>query len=319
MDLKMDIPSDVIFLMEQLEAASYEAYVVGGCVRDSVLGNTPHDWDITTNARPEEIEAVFEAYPRIDTGKKHGTIAVIYHHDIYEITTYRSEKGYSDFRHPDEVTFETSLDADLSRRDLTINAMAYSLSTGFVDLYGGLDDLHQGIIRCVGDARQRFNEDALRMLRALRFAARFNFTVEVKTAEALHDQTLIERLAFISKERIYSELTKLMLGVNCVPVLRAFRDVIGFCVPELTMMYDCPQHNVYHRYDVYEHTLHALSAMITLDQALSDEERLILRMAILFHDAGKPAAKTTDEDGWDHFYRHEIESARLAESALKRL
>ena len=301
-------PPSAVYAMRRLEENGFEAYVVGGCVRDSLLGRPPNDWDITTNALPEELLRCFSDHRVIETGIKHGTVAVLCQGDLLEITTYRIDGRYEDNRHPTEVTFSKELRDDLSRRDFTVNAMAYHPRVGLVDQFGGATDLEAGLIRCVGDPKSRFEEDGLRILRAIRFASILGFSLEERTAQAVHEcRHLLQNIA---AERIREEFNKLICGKNAVPILREFADVIAEFIPELRPCFGFDQRTKYHCYDVWEHTLHALDSMGSTE--------LIPRLGILLHDIGKPAKFTMDEKG-GHFKGHGEESMRLTDEILRRL
>lgn len=302
-------PSDgAAFALERLRSHGFEAYAVGGCVRDSLLGRVPNDWDLTTNARPEETAACFCDCRIIDTGMKHGTVAVLYGGELIEITTYRLDGDYLDNRHPADVTFSKHLRDDLSRRDFTVNSMAYYPDEGVVDCFGGRDDLAARVIRCVGDARTRFEEDGLRILRAIRFAAVLDFRVEEQTARAVHECRHL--LGNIANERIREEFCKLLCGRDAVGILREFSDVAAVFLPELAPSFGFAQHSKYHCYDVWEHTLRALEEERTGD--------LVTRLGILFHDIGKPSCFTRDEEG-GHFPRHAEASVDMTDAILRRL
>lgn len=303
-----NLPRGAAFIIEKLESAGFEAWVVGGCVRDSLLGLAPHDWDICTNARPEETLAVFAAQRVIQTGVKHGTVTVLYEGEPYEVTTYRTDGAYTDSRRPDTVDFVSNVKDDLSRRDFTVNAMAYHPQRGLFDAFCGEDDLKNKVIRCVGDAKARFEEDALRILRAMRFAATYGFTIEENTANAL--LSCKERLRLIAPERIREELLRLLNGVGAAEILRAFAPVLFVFLPELAPMRGLDQHNPYHYLDVWEHTLAAISA------APRDP---VIRLTMLLHDAGKPASFFMDEKGVGHFYGHPEVSLKIAKAVLERL
>lgn len=302
------LPSYVQTALARLERAGFEAYAVGGCIRDSLRGVVPHDWDITTSARPEEMQRVFAGLPVIETGLRHGTLTVLSEGQPLEITTYRIDGTYHDGRHPDAVHFSDRLTEDLARRDFTVNAMAYAPGRGLCDPYGGQRDLAARVLRCVGEPARRFEEDALRILRALRFASVLGFSVEPATGEALLRER--ERLSLVSAERIAEELTRLLCGDGAADVLRRYAPVVFTVLPELAPLYGFDQHNRHHCYDVYEHTLHALAA--------SPPDPLI-RWAVLLHDSGKPAAYSVGADGQGHFYGHPAQSAVLAEQILTRL
>ncbi len=304
---RMVLPEDVCDLMDKLETAGFTVYAVGGCVRDSLLGLTPHDYDLCTNATPEQMCHVFENHQLIRNGEKHGTIGVVLEHNIYEITTYRAEGEYSDNRHPDEVTFVDKIEDDLARRDFTVNAMAYHPKTGYIDPFGGQKDLQNGILRAVGDPEIRFQEDSLRILRGVRFACRFRLTPEDKTLRSMNDLSpLMENLA---KERVYSELTQILCQMQNNDML-TYRDILLQVIPELAPCVSFSQHNPHHKYDVYTHTAYVLGAA-DADPAL--------RWAALLHDIGKPQTFTQDETNTGHFYGHAAESAQIANDILHRL
>ena len=302
-------PKAVQEAIARLESAGYQAWCVGGCVRDSLLGKPPMDWDVTTSARPEETAACFAGERLIQVGAAHGTVAVVLGegHPV-EITTFRRDGTYSDGRHPDSVGFSRELAEDLSRRDFTVNAMAWHPDRGLVDLFHGQEDLAARRLRCVGDPGKRFTEDALRILRCLRFSAQLGFSIEPDTAQALWETK--ELLHQLSQERIREELSKLLVGEWAVPVLREYAEVVFTVLPELAPMKGCLQETPYHCYDVWEHTLHALAHGPRLED---------LSWAVLLHDGGKPAKKTFSPDGRAHFYGHPPESGRIARKLLERL
>ena len=304
----MDMPKNADIAINLLQSAGFEAYAVGGCVRDSLLGKTPNDWDITTSAKPENMKSVFADFHCIDTGIKHGTVTVVIDGEPLEITTFRLDGEYEDNRHPKSVTFTSNLGADLGRRDFTVNAMAYSKKTGTVDLFGGQNDLKNGIIRCVGDPDRRFNEDALRILRALRFASALDFEIEEKTAQSLLKNRAL--LGNISEERIAKELLKLVCGKGAKRILTDFAPVLFEILPELQPMYKNSHDNPHHCYDIYEHTLIAVESI---------DPEPTLRFAMLLHDCGKPAVKKFDENGVAHFYGHQRISAEISAQILARL
>lgn len=306
--MTMDMPKNVDTAINLLQSAGFEAYAVGGCVRDSLLGKTPNDWDITTSAKPENMKSVFADFHCIDTGIKHGTVTVVIDGEPLEITTFRLDGEYEDNRHPKSVTFTSNLGADLGRRDFTVNAMAYSKKTGTVDLFGGQNDLKNKIIRCVGDPDRRFNEDALRILRALRFASALDFEIEEKTAQSLLKNRAL--LGNISEERIAKELLKLVCGKGAKRILTDFAPVLFEILPELQPMYKNSHDNPHHCYDIYEHTLIAV-------ESINPEPTL--RFAMLLHDCGKPAVKKFDENGVAHFYGHQRISAEISAQILARL
>ena len=304
----MKLPDYVLSLIKRLEEGGFEAYAVGGCVRDMLMGEEPHDYDITTNAKPEDIKRCFSDYPTILIGEKHGTVCVVSDGENVEITTYRIDGEYKDSRHPEKVTFTTSLKEDLARRDFTVNAIACSPTSGIYDPFGGTDDIKRRIIRCVGQAEKRFDEDALRLLRAIRFSSVLGFEIDVEAETAIHKKcTDLNR---ISEERIFSELCKLICGANVKSVLCKFPDVISVIIPELKETVGFEQKNIHHCFDVYTHTANVV------EKCPPDRE---LRLAALFHDAGKPDCFFMGEDGQGHFYGHAAKSEELCNAALTRL
>ena len=305
----MILPPQVNTAISMLYAAGYEAFLVGGAVRDYVRDNSPaKDWDITTNALPAQVESVFSGYHLIETGLKHGTVTVMIDHEPIEITTYRIDGDYSDHRHPDSVHFTRSLKEDLERRDFTMNALAYSPQKGIVDLVGGRKDIEDGIVRCVGDPNHRFQEDGLRMLRALRFASVYGMAIEAETASAIHRNK--ELLKGIAAERIQVELTKMLCGKGVTKVLEEFSDVIAIPIPEILPMFHFEQRNPHHDKDVWDHT-------IAVIESITPEP--VLRWAALLHDIGKPSCFSLAEDGIGHFFGHSDQSTSMAESILSRL
>lgn len=320
--MKIEIPTGAAYILQQLNKHGYEAYIVGGCVRDSLLGKQPNDWDITTSAKPEEVKAIF--HRTIDTGIQHGTVTVLVDREVlddgsgslashtdyaFEVTTYRVDGVYTDHRRPESVCFTASLEEDLKRRDFTINAMAYNPEQGVIDIFGGQEDLEKGIIRCVGEASERFDEDALRILRAVRFAAQLDFVIEDQTREAMRDQAKF--LKDISVERICTELTKMIVSKHPERLEEAYElGLTQMFLPEFDVMMQTPQNNQYHLYDVGHHTLKVMEAV---------PATTVLRYAALLHDVGKPKCKTTDETGVDHFYGHQELSAKMARTILRRL
>lgn len=301
------LPQDVIKIIERLESCGHEAYAVGGCVRDSILGKEPADWDITTSASPEEVKALFAH--TIDTGIAHGTVTIMCGKCGYEVTTYRIDGEYKDGRHPESVAFTNLLSEDLQRRDFTINAMAYNQTEGLVDLFGGMQDLQDGVIRCVGEATERFSEDALRMLRAVRFAAQLGFSIDKATYDAIC--ALAPTIARVSMERIMVELVKLLTSAHPEEMRTVYAcGLTGIFLPEFDAMMETPQHTVHHQYSVGEHTIHALMA-VPADR--------VLRLTMLFHDVAKPVCRTTDEAGNDHFYGHPEIGAEMTGQILRRL
>ena len=314
--MQISVPEKVRSIISKLQDNGYEAYAVGGCVRDSYLGITPHDWDITTNAYPERVRELFRR--TVDIGIKHGTVKVMIGNDGYEITTYRIDGEYEDSRHPKEVTFTGDLKEDLRRRDFTINAMAYSEKTGLVDLFGGIEDLKAGVIRAVGDPEERFTEDALRMLRALRFGARFGFEIEETTQHAI--KKLAPTLSKISAERIREEIEKLICSDNPDRLRDAYElGVTSVVFPEWDTMMKCEQNTPHHFTNVGDHTIVALEYVVRNYPDISAEDNRVLRIATLLHDIAKPKCKTTGEDGVDHFKGHPIEGVPMAEAFLRRL
>ena len=301
------MPQEVCSLLARLESAGYQGWAVGGCVRDTLRGAVPSDWDVTTDARPERVVALF-GERAIPTGLKHGTVTVCAGETHVEVTTFRRDGTYSDHRRPDAVQFSSSLEEDLARRDLTVNAMAMDLRGHICDPFGGQEDLSRRVLRCVGDPLRRLDEDALRIMRTLRFAAVLGFAIEPDTSAALHRRAPL--LADIAAERILVEMNKLLTGEYMASVLLAYPDVLGVFLPELLPCVGFDQRNVHHCYDVWTHSVYAASA-IAPDAAL--------RWAMLLHDIGKPDCFTVDEHGTGHFYGHPARSAELAEAICRRL
>lgn len=305
--IQIQLPEKVQFIISRLEQAGYEAYAVGGCVRDSLLGRQPHDWDVTTSAKPMQVKEVFRH--TIDTGIQHGTVTVMLDHEGFEVTTYRIDGEYEDSRHPKEVTFTVNLVEDLKRRDFTINAMAYNDRSGIVDAFGGVEDLENGIIRCVGEAAERFGEDALRILRAVRFSAQLGFSIADGTKAAA--TALAPNLNHISAERIQAELVKLLVSAHPDYMRDAYAlGITRIVLPELDDAFATQQNHPHHMYNVGEHLMQCL---------LHTRADKSLRLAALLHDIGKPQTKTTDADGTDHFHGHVEVSERMAVDILKRL
>lgn len=304
---KINVPNNIKALLSKLHDAGYEAYVVGGCVRDTLLGNEPHDWDITTSAAPDEIRHVFRYYPQILTGVKHGTVMIISNSEMIEITTYRIDGNYSDGRRPDKVFFTTSVVDDLARRDFTINSCA-ATDTQLVDPFRGKEDLNNHLIRCVGNPKHRFTEDALRILRGIRFASVLNFQVEEETKTAMFD--CMELLRNVSQERITVEFCKTLLGINVKSTLHEFHDILAYIVPEIKDLHGFNQQNKHHIYNVYEHSLVAVEAI---------ESDIVLRATMLFHDIAKPRCFTIDEFNEGHFYGHSDISADITNQILHRM
>lgn len=306
----MKLPPQVNTVFLLLDAAGYEAFLVGGAVRDYVRrdGSPAKDWDITTNALPEQVEAVFSEYHLIETGLKHGTVTVVIDHEPIEITTYRIDGDYSDHRHPDSVSFTRSLKDDLERRDFTMNALAYSPKDGVVDLVGGKADIENGIVRCVGDPDRRFQEDGLRMLRALRFASVYGMEIDEATASAIHRNKNL--LRDIAAERIQTELTKMLCSPGIAAILRGFADVIAVAIPEIRPMFGFEQRNPHHNKDIWNHTI------LVVDNITPAP---VLRWAALLHDIGKPSCFSIGADGVGHFFGHAETSTTFAEVILSRL
>lgn len=305
----MFLPKNAEKIIALLYEKGYKAYAVGGCVRDFLLGKACDDVDIATSALPGEVERILndESIKVFETGLKHGTVTAVMNGEHYEITTFRKDGDYKDSRRPETVDFVTDIADDLSRRDFTVNAMAYNHSEGIVDLFGGSVDLNNRIIRAVGDPDKRFNEDALRIMRALRFSSVLGFAIEENTKKAIFDN--MHLLNNISPERIFTELTKLLVGDNALSVLNEYRQVIGVIIPELKPCFDCEQNNPWHVYNVYGHIIRAV--------AYAPKDMLI-RLTMLLHDIGKPQVKFTDEKGKDHFKMHAPVGAEIAKTVLKR-
>lgn len=303
----MNLPEHIKFCIDRLETAGFAVYCVGGCVRDSVLGLTPHDFDLCTAATPAQIRRIFADYPLVLAGEKHGTVSVVMAGEPVEITTFRTEGGYRDSRHPDWVHFETDIRADLSRRDFTVNAMAWSPTRGFADPFGGQGDLKNHILRAVGDPEERFTEDALRILRGVRFAVRFGLQVEEKTCQAMF--RLAPLMDSLARERVMDELCKLLPHTTAADLL-TFAPILVQIIPELEPSLGFDQRNPHHIHDVFTHTAHVVEATPP-DPAL--------RLAALLHDIGKSACFTVDERGWGHFYGHDALSADMANDILHRL
>lgn len=305
--MKIELPRKVVLIIKNLQRHGYDAYAVGGCVRDSILNRKPEDWDITTSAKPEQVKRIFRR--TVDTGIEHGTVTVLIGKDGFEVTTYRVDGLYEDGRHPKEVTFTSRLEEDLKRRDFTINAMAYNDDERLVDAFGGMRDLNYHLIRCVGDPKERFSEDALRILRAVRFSAQLAFPIEPETAEAI--KSLAPNLEKISAERIQAELVKLLVSDHPERIQDACElGITKVVLPEWDDMVGVKQNTPHHKYDVAAHTVHAL-------QNVKNDK--VLRLTMLFNDMGKPVMKTTDENGRDHFKGHAIASEQIAKTVMKRL
>ena len=306
-DVKIKMPGKVNKIIGVLQEAGFEAYAVGGCIRDSLLGRTPNDWDITTSAKPMEVKALFSH--TIDTGIQHGTVTILLDREGFEVTTYRIDGEYEDGRHPKEVSFTGSLEEDLKRRDFTINALAYNETAGLIDIFEGQRDLKDGIIRCVGNAEERFTEDALRMLRAIRFSAQLGYRIEENPLAAIHK--LAGNLEKISAERIQTELLKLMVSPHPDYLRTAYEcGVTKVFFPEFDLAMETPQNHPHHCYNVGEHILHSLI------EVPADK---VLRLTMLLHDIAKPQCLTVDEKGITHFHGHEEMGAEMSRVILRRL
>lgn len=306
--MRIYVPPQVNKALEILEQNGHKGFVVGGCLRDSFLGKEPTDWDIATSAKPEEIILSFSEYKVLPTGMAHGTVTVILGDFTMEITTFRIDGEYNDNRHPERVMFTNSIEDDLSRRDFTVNAMAYNPFIGFIDPFGGREDIGKGIVKTVGDSDKRFREDALRIMRGLRFASDLGFDIEEKTGIAIRENR--ELLNNIALERINIELCKLLIGKNAGKVLMEYRDVIGVIIPEVERTFDLLQKNPHHIYNVWEHTCHSI------EESPRDKE---IRLALFFHDIGKGVTFSQDESGMGHFYGHSKISSEMAENIMRRL
>lgn len=318
MEFRLTLPKEASKLIAVIENAGYEAYAVGGCVRDVLLGRVPTDWDITTSATPEQVKDLFSH--TVDTGIAHGTVTVLMNRRGFEVTTYRIDGAYEDCRHPKEVTFTRSLAEDLKRRDFTVNAMAYNEKTGLVDLFGGCEDLQRGVIRAVGNPRERFSEDALRIFRAIRFAAQLGFTIEPETERAMGEAAA--NLQAVSAERIREELTKLLGSDHPEELIRASElGLTAYWLPEFDIMLATPQENIHHIYDVGRHTIKSICALHESGtyQNADRHTRAVLDYTMLLHDCAKPECKTYHEDGSAHFKGHGKASAKLARGILRRL
>ena len=304
----MLLPSKALSILDHLENAGYECYLVGGCVRDMLMGKEPHDIDITTNATPEETKSVFADFHTLDIGIKHGTITVMLEGEPIEITTHRKESDYSDGRHPDSVSFTKNINDDLSRRDFTVNAIAYNPKSGLVDPFGGQSDIECKTLRCVGIPDERFKEDSLRILRGLRFASVLGFNIDTATESAMYNCK--DLINIVSPERIYVEITKLLCGQNAGKIISLYSDILAVALPEIKAMKGFEQHNFHHIYDVLNHTARVVDSVYPA---------VDLRLAALFHDCGKPDCFSLDDNGIGHFYSHASISARKADEALTRL
>lgn len=316
--MHINLPKKVDYILKKLQEQGFEAYVVGGCVRDALLGREPEDWDITTSAKPEQVKEIFRR--TIDTGIQHGTVTVMIEKEGFEVTTYRIDGDYEDSRHPAEVQFTSDLIEDLKRRDFTINAMAYNEEEGLVDAFSGVGDLKNGIIRCVGDSIERFSEDALRMLRAVRFAGQLDFEIEEKTKQAIVE--LSPNLEKISAERIRVELDKLLCSKRPEHLMTACElGITKIVIPEFDKMVATEQNHPHHQYNVGIHTLKVIEHVHKQVKELGFDKKTLslLSWTALLHDIGKPDTKTVDEEGIDHFYFHVPKSREMAKTILKRL
>lgn len=306
--MDIDIPQNVKAVIERLEAGGYEAYAVGGCVRDLMMGRKPKDYDIAVSALPEQTKKCFQDHKVFETGIKHGTVTIAADGENIEVTTFRADGNYSDCRRPESVSFLKDIRGDLARRDFTVNAMAYNPRTGIVDLFGGADDLRRKRISCVGDPSERFSEDALRIMRALRLASELDFDIDEKTKEAIHKMKYL--LNKISCERTSRELVLLLNGVAPFKILTRYADVIAAIVPEIEPCIGFEQHSRYHIYDVWTHIAAAVSRSV---------QQPDVRLALMLHDIEKPSCYRTDSNGNGHFFGHEKASAETAEKILRRL
>ncbi|MCM1146188.1 MAG: CCA tRNA nucleotidyltransferase [Blautia sp.] len=305
--MRIQLPGKVQKIIETLQAAGYEAYAVGGCIRDSILGKEPDDWDITTSANPQEVKKLFSR--TLDTGIQHGTVTVMLEKEGFEVTTYRIDGIYEDGRHPKDVTYTSELSEDLKRRDFTINAIAYNEKDGLIDLFEGMQDIERGVIRCVGDPRERFSEDALRMMRAIRFSAQLGYIIEDKTKAAIKE--LAPNLQKISAERIQTELVKLLVSDNPDYLRTAYETgITAYFIPEFDICMETGQNNPHHCYSIGEHILHTLS-YVAPDKTL--------RLGMLFHDIGKPQTLTIDEKGVTHNHGHAAVGEEMTVKILRRL
>ncbi len=307
-DIRICVPKHAQRAIDILESNGFEAYCIGGCVRDSLMGKEPSDWDICTSCKPNNLKELFCGYKLIETGLKHGTVTVVIDSKKLEITTFRKDSSYLNHRSPQSIEYVSALNDDLSRRDFTINSLAYNKRTGLIDKFGGLNDIKQKTIRCVGEPYTRFEEDALRILRAVRFASTLGFSIDEKTKSALSEQ--VNLLDFISAERIRDELLKLLTGKAVLSVLLEYKKIIFHIIPELRKCDLTPQNTPHHCYNVYEHIAHSVSSIEPLPY---------LRMMMLLHDIGKPDTLKTDENGISHFKTHQTVGSQMAEKILNRL
>ena len=305
--MDINIPNGALSVLNRFAQNGCSAYIVGGCVRDAVMGRECNDWDITTSALPWQTKDIFSDKKVIETGISHGTVTVIADNEPYEITTFRADGEYSDHRHADEVIFSDSIEDDLSRRDFTVNAMAYNPNSGFIDLFGGIDDINSKIIRAVGDAKKRFEEDALRILRGLRFAAQLGFEIETCTKRAMFECKHL--IVHLSAERIYQEICRLIQGQHALDVMLEYGEIIAEAVPEIASSIGFDQKNKHHIYNVWDHTAYSV-ANSPFDP--------VCRLVMFLHDCGKPDTFTVDESRTGHFYGHSKVSAAKAEVFFER-
>lgn len=312
-NITINIPRGAAAIIDTLQSNGFEAYLVGGCIRDSILKRPVHDWDITTSATPDEMKKVFSDTKIIETGIKHGTLTILSVDGFYECTTYRIDGAYSDGRHPDMVRFTKSLAEDLKRRDFTINAMAYNDKEGLIDLFGGRLDLMDHVIRCVGNPEDRFKEDALRIMRALRFAAQLEFDLEMKTKVAAFQMS--DTLAKVSAERINSEFCKILTQTMGSQVINNYREIIAVFIPEIRDMFGFEQNNPYHMFAVWDHIIEVLVRA----NLFMDPNNLALVLAAFFHDIGKPHSYQDGPDSIRHFYGHAAKSAEMTDSIMRRM
>lgn len=302
------IPAEIKKALKKLEQHNFEAYLVGGCVRDLIINRPPNDFDIATNAKPEMIIDIFKEYKAVPTGLKHGTVTILIGKYHIEITTFRCDGTYTDCRRPDSVTYSSSIYDDLGRRDFTMNSLALNLNNELIDIFNGVEHINRKIVVCTGNPEKRFSEDALRILRAIRFSSQLNFSIEKSTSDAVH--ILSANLKYVSSERIRDEFNKIICGPNCCDVLMKYYDVVEVFIPEIAESIGFEQHSPYHKYNVWEHTV------IAVKSAPSD---LFLRLTMFFHDIAKPACYKEDENGRGHFKGHAVLSSKMAESIMKRL
>ncbi|MBQ2822997.1 MAG: CCA tRNA nucleotidyltransferase [Oscillospiraceae bacterium] len=306
--MEIYVPGNIVKILEALEDKGFKAYIAGGCVRDAILGKEPNDYDIATSALPEQVKECLDGYHIIDTGIKHGTVTVVADDDYVEVTTFRIDGEYKDHRRPESVEYSAEIEDDLSRRDFTINAMAYNLNTGLVDKFDGQKDLFRQRIKCVGNPEERFEEDALRIMRALRFASQLNYEIDDATSDAIHKKKYL--LAEVSNERISKELNGILTGASAGSILSEYSDVINVIIPEIRNCIGFEQRSRYHIYDVWTHTAMAV------EHSANDLE---VRLALLLHDIAKPECCVFDDEGNGHFPGHEKASADVAEQVLRRL